>query len=238
MTDARRRIYVAYTGGTIGMTRTATGYQPEAGYLSAELSRRAVFQQPDLPEFTVHEYAPLLDSSDMSPADWNRIADDIATHYGDYDGFVVIHGTDTMAYSASALSFMLEGLQKPVILTGSQIAMIEDGSDAEANLVGALRLAASDISGVSLYFDGVLLRGNRAVKTHSRKFSAFSSPDTPALFDTRADTLPFASQEQTVTPLRIRHIRRLQMGVVHFFPGISVAQIQSVLTQAPDGVNR
>ncbi|WP_200854622.1 asparaginase domain-containing protein, partial [Klebsiella pneumoniae] len=102
--------------------------------------------------FTIHEYDPLMDSSDMTPADWQLIADDIAANYDKYDGFVILHGTDTMAYTASALSFMFENLGKPVIVTGSQIPLADLRSDGQANLLNALHVAANyPINEVTLF---------------------------------------------------------------------------------------
>jgi len=118
-----RSVYLAHTGGTIGMKRTAKGYAPKPGYLAEHLAAMPELQAPDMPRLAVREYTPLLDSADMTPHDWERIGRDIVAHHDQYDGFVVLHGTDTMAYSASALSFMLEQLAKPVILTGSQIPL-------------------------------------------------------------------------------------------------------------------
>lgn len=124
-----KNVLIIYTGGTIGMTRTENGYAPQSGQF-----RRAMEAIPDLyaeqmPRWDMLEMDPLLDSSNMTVHEWNKIAQLVADHYDAYDGFVVLHGTDTMAYTASALSFMLEGLAKPVILTGSQIPMCEIRSD-------------------------------------------------------------------------------------------------------------
>src|SRR5689334_5186570 len=104
MADAKS-VYVAYVGGTIGMLKTANGYIPASGFLQEQMAAMVEFKDSQMPHFTIHEYAPLLDSSNMTPDDWRQIAQDIATHYDEYDGFVVLHGTDTMAYTASALSF-------------------------------------------------------------------------------------------------------------------------------------
>eukprot|EP00095_Tigriopus_kingsejongensis_P005240 snap_masked-scaffold113_size352875-processed-gene-2.3 protein:Tk05240 transcript:snap_masked-scaffold113_size352875-processed-gene-2.3-mRNA-1 annotation:"hypothetical protein" len=120
----------------------------------------------------------------MTPADWQRIADDIRDNYDDYDGFVILHGTDTMAYTASALSFMLENLDKPVIVTGSQIPLAELRSDGQANLLNALHIAANyPINEVTLFFNNQLLRGNRSTKSHADGFNAFTSPNLPPLVD-------------------------------------------------------
>ena len=172
-----KRVYIAYTGGTIGMRRGDHGYEPAPGYLSERLSRMPQLDHPGLPRFELHEYEPLLDSSNVGPAEWSQIAADIAANYDEFDGFVVLHGTDTMAYTASALSFMLDGLAKPVILTGSQIPLVEIRSDARENLVTSMILATSpQINEVCIYLNGSLLRGNRAKKLSASGFDAFASP--------------------------------------------------------------
>jgi L-asparaginase len=178
----RKRVYIAYTGGTIGMNRSSAGYCPQAGYLQAQMDGMPELHHLSMPEVDIHEYEPLLDSSNMTPRDWVKIAHDIADHYDDYDGFVVIHGTDTMAYTASALPFMLEGLGKPVLITGSQIPLCEVRNDARENLITSLLIASTyAIPEVCLYFGGQLLRGCRSVKVSAGGFAAFDSPNFPPL---------------------------------------------------------
>lgn len=173
----KKSIYVAYTGGTIGMQRSDHGYIPVSGHLQRQLALMPEFHRPEMPDFTIHEYAPLIDSSDMTPEDWQHIADDIKQNYDRYDGFVILHGTDTMAFTASALSFMLENLAKPVIVTGSQIPLAELRSDGQTNLLNALYLAANHpVNEVSLFFNNKLFRGNRTTKAHADGFDAFASP--------------------------------------------------------------
>ena len=156
----RKRVYIAYTGGTIGMRRTSDGYSPAPGYLQQQLEAMPELKHDSMPLVSIGEYAPLLDSSNMTPREWVKIAHDVAGRYGDFDGFVVLHGTDTMAYTASALPFMLNGLAKPVIITGSQIPLCEVRNDARENLITSLLIAANyDIPEVCLYFGGRLLRG-------------------------------------------------------------------------------
>ncbi|MGJ8674618.1 MAG: asparaginase domain-containing protein [Pseudoalteromonas sp.] len=180
----RKHIYVAYTGGTIGMKPSSSGFVPAAGYLSETLLNMPEFHRKEMPAFTIHEYDHLIDSSDMSPADWQLIADDIANNYADYDGFIILHGTDTMAYTSSALSFMLEGLTKPVIVTGSQIPLAELRSDGQTNLLNALYIAANyPIPEVTLFFNNKLYRGNRVRKVDADGFDAFDSPNFPALLE-------------------------------------------------------
>src|ERR1043165_7349962 len=178
----RKRVYIAYTGGTIGMNRTRGGYCPEPGHLQRQMAQMPELEHPSMPSYTIHEDAPLLDSSNITPAEWVKIAHDVDAHYARYDGFVVLHGTDTMAYTASALPFMLHGLGKPVILTGSQIPLCEVRNDARENLITSLLIAAKyDIPEVCLYFGGKLLRGCRAVKVSASGFAAFASPNVPPL---------------------------------------------------------
>ncbi|MEJ2794488.1 asparaginase domain-containing protein [Iodobacter sp. LRB] len=170
-----QRIRVIYTGGTIGMLPGSDGYAPAPDYLQQQL-------QSLYPGLSVLEYSPLLDSSEMTPALWNRIAADIAADYDDYDGFVVLHGTDTMAYTASALSYMLENLAKPVVVTGSQIPWCEPGNDAIEHVAAALALASvPDFCEVAVVFAGLCLRGNRVRKVDCDGMAAFASPNLPAL---------------------------------------------------------
>ena len=164
------------------MKKSPEGFIPVPGYLAQRMEAMPEFQREEMPDYTIHEYEPLLDSSNMSPVEWGKIAADIVAHYDDYDGFIIIHGTDTMAYTASALSFMLESLGKPVILTGSQIPLVEVRSDARENLITAMMLAAQfRVPEVCIYMNGRLLRGNRARKVNAMGFDAFDSPNFPVL---------------------------------------------------------
>jgi len=178
-----RNIYVMYTGGTIGMNKTDSGYAPASGFLQSLMNKNPAFQTAPLPHYKLVEYTPLLDSSNMSPKDWLKIASDISANYNDYDAFLVIHGTDTLAYTASALSFLLQNLNKTVIVTGSQIPMVEPYSDATNNLLGALMVSAMypSIPEAMVYFKGTLLRGNRVQKLSAWDFSAFDSGAFPPL---------------------------------------------------------
>ena len=177
-----KQLYIAYTGGTIGMQRTVDGYAPAPGFLAAQMAVMPELADPRMPGYDIHEYDPLLDSSNMRPADWVRIGQDIVAHYDAYDGFIVLHGTDTMAYTASALPFFLQGLRKPVIVTGSQIPLCEIRNDARANLITSMLIAAEyPVPEVCLYFSGKLLRGCRAVKVDADGLEAFDSPKFPPL---------------------------------------------------------
>src|ERR1700733_7584508 len=137
-----KHILIINTGGTISCVKTAHGYEPAPGYVESTLRQIPALKHPDMPEYIVKEYQPLLDSSNMTVNEWNRIANDIAHEYDHFDGFIIFHGTDTMAYTASALSFMLEHLSKPVIVTGSQIPLSEVRNDAIDNVITSLWLCA------------------------------------------------------------------------------------------------
>src|ERR1700694_713318 len=178
----RKRVYIAYTGGTIGMRHTHSGYRPEPGYLQQQMRAMPELRQPSMPSTTVNEYEPLLDSSNMTPAEWIEIARDIGRNYRKYDGFLVVDGTDPMPYPAAALPFMLNGLDKPVIITGSQIPLCEVRNDARENLITSLLIAANHaIPEVCVYFGGRLLRGCRAVKVCADGFAPYDSPNLPPL---------------------------------------------------------
>lgn len=182
-----KHIALIYAGGTIGMTKTVDGYAPMADF-PVVLNRALGGAGSTLPRYTLHQYLQPIDSANATPQDWQTVARDIALRYADYDGFVVLHGTDTMTYTATALSFMLRGLRKPVILTGSQIPLEATRSDALQNLVGALQLAASDaLSEVAVYFSHRLLRGNRSTKVSTERLDAFDSPNYPALAEIGID---------------------------------------------------
>ncbi len=178
---AQKHIAILYTGGTIGMEKTAHGYAPMTDFAST-LAGLLNQQAGTLPRYTLHQYPDPIDSTNATPHDWQIIGRDIAARYNDYDGFVVLHGTDTMVYTAAALSFMLQGLRKPVIVTGSQTPMGEVRSDALQNLITALQLSVSDaINEVAIYFNQRLLRGNRATKFSNDCYTAFDSPNYPWL---------------------------------------------------------
>lgn len=229
----RPRVYVAYTGGTVGMKRGDDGYVPTPGLLEEFLRRVPELAAEGIPEFVVHEYDTLLDSSNMVPDDWNRIAADIEAHYAEFDGFVILHGTDTMAYTASALSFMLEGLAKPVVLTGSQIPLTEIRNDARENLLTSLLIAGnSRIPEVCLYFNGKLLRGNRAVKINANGLDAFDSPNFAPLGTAGIKINIDYSRvlEPVRVPMRARHCEQQnRVAAIRLFPGISADVLNNIL---------
>lgn len=178
----QKKILIIYTGGTIGMKRGNYGYVPKAGYLNQLLKGLPDLKSPELPGYDIVEFNPLYDSSDIGAPDWNKIAATIKLYYEEYHGFIVLHGTDTMAYTASALSFLIEGLDKNIIFTGSQIPLCEIRNDGRTNIITSLMLCAQyDINEVCIYFNGVLLRGNRAYKSKVSGFDAFYSPNFPPI---------------------------------------------------------
>lgn len=230
----RKKVYIVYTGGTIGMQRVNGRYEPIPNSLQSQLKAIPAFQHPDLPKYTINEYDPLLDSTNMSPSDWSRIAQDICDHYDAYDGFIVLHGTDTMAYTSSALAFMLQGLAKPVIVTGSQIPLCEIRNDAQENLITALIIAANyRIPEVCLYFDGQLLRGCRAVKVDADAFDAFASPNYPLLATVGIDIEVHKSQVRQ-PPIERRDVTMQKIhepvvGAFRLFPGLSAQILENIL---------
>ena len=221
----KKRICILYTGGTIGMVPSEKGYVPSSGAFLNLLRAIPDLYWADMPEWDVVEFEPLLDSSDITVREWNQIGSAIAERYEDYDGFVVLHGTDTMAYSASAISFMLENLSKPVIFTGSQIPLGQIRSDGRDNIISSLLIAASgQVHEVCIYFNGVLLRGNRSTKRSSDQFEAFESPNEVPLahagiqIEYKKRVLRPASEEA----FHFQPFKELPIGVIKIFPGYSV----------------
>lgn len=185
--NPKASLLLIYTGGTIGMKK-----DPEDGTLKPFDFSQLMQEVPELGKFALRidsfTFDPLIDSSDVEPALWQALAELIHHRYDDYDGFVVLHGTDTMAYSASALSFMLDGLSKPVIFTGSQLPVGEPRTDGKENLISSVEIAAAkDAQGramvpeVCIFFNSLLFRGNRCTKVSASGFDAFRSPNFPPL---------------------------------------------------------
>lgn len=250
--DRVSRILIIYTGGTIGMKRTERGYVPVPNWFESALHRLSQFQDPDHPpgttpvtafgqrlRYSVLEYAPLLDSSNMGPQDWVRIARDIERHYDDYDAFVILHGTDTMSWTASALSFMLVNLTKTVILTGSQIPLAEVRNDALDNLLGAMTVAGHyEIPEVCLYFHQQLMRGNRTRKADASGLDAFQSSNLPPLarIGIRIDVAWHLVRPASNNSLRVRPITERNVAVLRLFPGISADIVRNLLAPPLQGV--
>ncbi|HEX9160600.1 MAG TPA: asparaginase [Thermoanaerobaculia bacterium] len=236
----RKRVYIAHTGGTIGMNRTRNGYGPQREYLQQQMQSMPELSHPSIPSFTIHDYDPLLDSSNMTPVEWVKIAHDIAGHYDDYDGFIVLHGTDTMAYTASALPFMLERLRKPVVITGSQIPLCEVRNDARENLITSLLIAANyAIPEVCLYFGGKLLRGCRSTKVSADGFAAFDSPNFPPLGTVGIDievSWDLVRKTNGRGKLRVHELGASIVSALRLFPGISPEFLRNVLRPPLQGL--
>lgn len=234
----KKRVHIVYTGGTIGMKQVDGRYLPIPDFLQSLMAANPAFQHPQLPHYTITQYAPLLDSPNITPADWSRIARDIRDHHEEYDGFIVLHGTDTMAYSASALAFMLDGLGKPVIFTGSQIPLCELRNDAQENLIASLLLAAHyAIPEVCLYFHKKLFRGCRVVKVDADGFDAFDSPNCRPLAELGIDVVvnwalvrPSGQQTLEHQSLTLHEISAPgEVGALRLYPGMSARILENML---------
>lgn len=173
------RILLIHTGGTIGMVRSEDGFKPAQGVVENELIRQRETGSA-IPRTSLQSLSPLIDSANATPEDWNRITHTIQRHHAEYDGFVVTHGTDTLAFTAAALTMALEGLDKPVILTGSMLPLSEPNNDGRRNLYDALQVVGAADPGVWVQFAGRLLHGARIRKTHSNSFDAFAAEPTDA----------------------------------------------------------
>ncbi len=231
-------ILLIYTGGTIGMMRNS-----ETGALENFNFDALVSHVPELKQFNLNisskAFNPPIDSSDMKPALWAELAKTIYDNYNCYDGFVILHGTDTMAFTASALSFMLEGLMKPVILTGSQLPIGVLRTDGKENLLTAIEIAAAKNSDgtpivpeVCIFFHQQLMRGNRATKISAESFSAFSSNNYPVLAKAGLEIQYNRNYIRPYVPnsILVPHYK-MDCDIIIFslFPGIQPDIIKSVL---------
>ncbi|MCA9635291.1 MAG: type I asparaginase [Myxococcales bacterium] len=236
----RARVCVIHVGGTIGMVQGEHGFTPQPGFLEAYMRSMPELARPEVPRHELVVLEPLLDSADMNPDDWRRIAAVIAERYDDFDGFVVIHGTDTMAYTASALSFLLPGLGKPVILTGSQLSLADIRSDGREHLITAILLAGTaPIPEVCIYFAARLIRGNRAQKIHNQEFFAFNSGNLGPLARIGASIriTEHRVRPRPEGPLRpLAQVRRPQIAAIRIFPGIDGGMLRRFLARPIDGL--
>jgi L-asparaginase len=222
------------------MRRQRDGFSPASAYLQDPMEQMPELANPEMPGYAINEYSPLIDSTDMQPRNWMAIARDIKANYDRYDGFVILHGTDTMAYTASALPFLLRGLGKPVILTGGQIPLCEVRNDSRENLITAMLIAARyQLPEVALFFGNKLLRGSRAVKVSADGFAAFDSPNLPPLG--RAG-LGIHVNWDLVLPdpgegaLELAIVKTAPVGVLRLFPGISADVVANLLAPPIRGV--
>jgi len=227
-------VFVLHTGGTIGMIDSAQGAAPVAGALAPFLDWIVDNSAGELPPIEFLELDPPIDSANATPEDWCAIARVLHERRDDHAGFVVLHGTDTMAYTSSALSFLLPAFGKPVVVTGSQIPISRTRSDGRQNFIGALQVAARpDLKEVSLLFGEVVLRGNRATKIDASGLDAFDSPRLPPLADIGIDIVVNSS----VVPAGEGEPRLVagplgKVAAMRLFPGFS-ASILSNLCRPP-----
>jgi L-asparaginase len=228
--STKPRVLIIYTGGTIGMIR-----DEKSGVLTP-FHLEKVFQSiPSIQQLGIDiqavELDRIIDSSNVTPAVWLQLAQIIDQHYEQFDGFVILHGSDTMAYSASALSFLLEGLAKPVIFTGSQLPIGLPRTDARENLITALSIAAmkktdglSLVPEVCIYFEDQLFRGNRTFKYNSENFDAFASRNYPILAEAGVRIKIFEERllSSTDQAFKVHDQLSQKVAVVKLFPGLNL----------------
>lgn len=238
MSPINTSVLLIYTGGTIGMIEHAkTGAL--ANYDFEQLQK----QVPELKKFKFKidscQFEPPMDSSDMEPSVWAALVKIIQENYDRYDGFVILHGTDTMSYTASALSFMLEDLTKPVILTGSQLPIGMVRTDGKENLLTSIEIAAANVKGrpmvpeVCIFFENHLLRGNRTTKFNAEDFNAFSSYNYPSLahagIHIKYETAVIRYTSELDVPLKPHFAMDTNVAVLKLFPGIQENVVAGIL---------
>lgn len=228
----KKNLLIIYTGGTIGMI-----HDEETGSLKPFNFGKLSTVVPELKKLPCkidfHSFDPLIDSSDMQPERWIQIAEIIEENYGKYDGFIVLHGTDTMAYTASALSYMFQNLNKPVILTGSQLPIGEIRTDAKSNLITAAEIACGNVivPEVCICFNNQLFRGNRAEKFTSSKFDAFQSINYPPLAEagTEINYNHDTIREVNNNVLKVKTHFNNAVMIFKLFPGVNEKILSAIL---------
>jgi L-asparaginase len=229
-----KRIRILHTGGTLGMRPR----EPERTLAPDEFSTTVLEHVPELRRIAEIETRMLFnfDSSDIAPKHWMALAEQVCDAVSTCDGVVITHGTDAMAYTASALSFLLRGLRHPVILTGSQRPLADVRSDGRANLIGAVDLATCDLPEVAIYFDGLLLRGNRTTKSSSFAFDAFASPNLLPLVEVGTE---IKSITPPLLPVETFHIEGRfdpRVAVIRLLPGQDPAVLRALMQTDTAGV--
>lgn len=234
--QARAKILLIYTGGTIGMMKDFENGALKAFDFSKLISKIPELKQLDCDIETISFEKP-LDSSNMTSIHWISIAKSIQNNYDSFDGFVVLHGSDTMSYTASALSFMLENLSKPVIITGSQLPIGDLRTDAKENLITAIQIASLQtknkpvVSEVGLYFEYKLYRGNRTTKINAEHFNAFASPNYPEIAESGVHlkiNTPFLLPKSS-EKFKINTELDDNVAVIKLFPGINESVLSAIL---------
>lgn len=235
--QSKPNILLVYTGGTIGMMKDF-----ETGALKAFNFKKLLQKIPELKQLECNietvSFEKPIDSSNMNREKWVKIAQIIEDNYQNFDGFVVLHGSDTMSYSASALSFMLENLNKPVVFTGSQLPIGDLRTDAKENLITAIQIASLQHKGkpviqeVGLYFEYKLYRGNRTTKINAEHFNAFTSPNYPPLAESGVHLTinPNAIlQKQSAKKLLVHKELNEDVVIVKMFPGINESVLSAIV---------
>jgi L-asparaginase len=227
----KKRVLLLHTGGTLGM-------EPASPLSPGGKPGALVERVPELAELADLEARTLcnLDSSDVGPDEWRALADEVARERERVDGFVVVHGTDTMAYTASALAFALEGLDRPVVLTGSQRPLGAVRTDARKNLVDAVDLARRDLPEVGICFDGRLLRGCRATKGDAWSYAAFASPACAPLARLGLDVEVAPHVRRPSRPFRARAAFDPRVAVLHVLPGMDGRTLDALVEAGARGV--
>ncbi len=242
MNVRKTSLLIIYTGGTIGMVQ-----DPETGALSPVPFEDILSVLPELKKFgfniSTYSFNPPIDSSNVSPDVWIKLSGIIKDNHDNYDGFVILHGTDTMSYSASALSFMLENLDKPVIFTGSQLPLGTLRTDGKENIISAVEIAAAKkgdeavVPEVGVFFENRLFRGNRTIKNNVEDFNAFQSPNYPALAESGIRIkYNYSAIHYTAGDLKFSTLTRLErrIAILKIFPGITREVVDALL--AIDGL--
>ena len=228
-----KRILLIYTGGTIGMVKDKLKKTLVPFNFDELLKAIPELKSEDVDLDTISIANP-IDSSNMNTTVWAEIAILIERNYKNYDGFVILHGSDTMAYTASALSFMLEGLNKAVILTGSQIPIGARRSDAKENLITAVEIATSGkVSEVCVFFEDQLYKGNRTVKVNTEHFEAFESPNYPILAEAGVNIkYKLSLSKPKDTKLIVHQNMSNDVAILKLFPGITITTIKAIINSA------
>lgn len=226
----KKKICLIATGGTIASVETPEGMKPLLD------GKELLAKVPELESLGVIDIVELmqLDSTNIQPKDWIQMAQAIEERYADYDGFIITHGTDTMAHSAAALYYMLENLQKPVIFTGSQLSLVEEGSDAPANLLLAMYGAVSSVPGVYLAFHNKLMQGNAAKKLCTENFDGFYSINVPDVAVLEDGKIKWNISSDFIEPekeLKINTAIDTNVAVFEVFPGFNT----DIIRMAVDG---
>jgi L-asparaginase len=227
-------VLILYTGGTIGMEASDDGFIPMDNFEGFFKNNLTEISKNFLPKYDFVSLDTLIDSANLVPMNWTLIGNKLLSVWDVYDGFVVLHGTDTMAYTASALSFMFQGNDKPIVITGSQVPLSEKYNDAYDNVIQSLSLAAScNIKEVCICFNGRVLRGNRSTKVKSEELDAFNSPNFPWLgsVNEEINLLSGSQPEKRVPHFFVPEFDCDAVLVIQIFPGISEVAFEGIFSQ-------